>query len=35
MKKLSPFTFHELVEVTGTDMPVGVEGIKVKAHKDR
>jgi len=27
--KIEPLWFHELVEVTGTDMPLGVEGIKV------
>ena len=32
-KKIEPLYFHELVEVTGTDMPLGVEGIKVKHTK--
>ncbi|MBE9476516.1 MAG: thioredoxin-disulfide reductase [Proteobacteria bacterium] len=31
--KIEPLWFHELVEVTGTDMPLGVEGIKVKHTK--
>ncbi len=31
--KIKPLWFHELVEVTGTDMPLGVEGIKVKHTK--
>jgi thioredoxin reductase (NADPH) len=31
--KITPLWFHELVEVTGTDMPLGVEGIKVKHTK--
>jgi len=31
--KIEPLWFHELVEVTGTDMPLGVEGIKVKNTK--
>jgi len=31
--KIEPLWFHELVEVTGTDMPLGVEGIKVKHVK--
>lgn len=29
-KKISPMWFHELDEVYGTEMPLGVEGIKVK-----
>ena len=29
-KKISPMWFHELAEVYGTEMPLGVEGIKVK-----
>ena len=29
-KKISPMWFHELNEVYGTEMPLGVEGIKVK-----
>lgn len=28
--KIEPLWFHELAEVTGTDMPLGVEGVKVK-----
>jgi thioredoxin reductase (NADPH) len=32
-KKITPLWFHELVEITGTDMPLGVEGIKVKHTK--
>ena len=32
-EKIEPLYFHELVEVTGTDMPLGVEGIKVKHTK--
>jgi thioredoxin reductase (NADPH) len=32
-EKIEPLWFHELVEVTGTDMPLGVEGIKVKHTK--
>jgi len=32
-EKITPLWFHELVEVTGTDMPLGVEGIKVKHTK--
>jgi len=32
-KKITPLWFHELIEVTGTDMPLGVEGIKVKHTK--
>ena len=31
--KIVPLWFHELVEVTGTDMPLGVEGIKVRHTK--
>ena len=32
-EKIEPLYFHELVEVTGTDLPLGVEGIKVKHTK--
>tara|TARA_R110002096_G_scaffold14582_5_gene50731 strand:- start:48716 stop:49657 length:942 start_codon:yes stop_codon:yes gene_type:complete len=32
-EKIETLWFHELVEVTGTDMPLGVEGIKVKHTK--
>ena len=32
-EKIEPLYFHELVEVTGTDMPLGVEGIKVRHTK--
>ena len=32
-EKIETLWFHELVEVTGTDMPLGVEGIKVKNVK--
>ncbi|MCF6444085.1 thioredoxin-disulfide reductase [Nereida sp. MMG025] len=31
--KIEPLWFHEMVEVTGTDMPLGVEGINVKHTK--
>ena len=31
--KIEPLWFHELVEVTGTDAPLGVEGVKVKHTK--
>lgn len=31
--KIEPLWFHELVEVTGEDSPLGVEGIKVKHVK--
>ncbi len=31
--KIEPLWFHELIEVTGTDMPLGVEGIKVENTK--
>jgi thioredoxin reductase (NADPH) len=31
--KIKPLWFHELVEVFGTDMPLGVEGVKVKNTK--
>ena len=32
-EKIELLYFHELVEVTGTEMPLGVEGIKVKHTK--
>ncbi|SLN17563.1 Thioredoxin reductase [Pseudoruegeria aquimaris] len=32
-EKIETLWFHELVEVTGTDMPLGVEGVKVKNVK--
>jgi thioredoxin reductase (NADPH) len=32
-EKIEPLWFHELVEVTGTDQPLGVEGVKVKNVK--
>ena len=32
-EKIEPLWFHEFVEVTGTDIPLGVEGIKVKNVK--
>ncbi|MEO0357364.1 MAG: thioredoxin-disulfide reductase [Pseudomonadota bacterium] len=32
-KKIEPLWFHELNEVYGTDMPKGVEGVKVKHTK--
>ena len=31
--KIEPMWFHELVEVTGTDTPLSVEGVKVKHTK--
>ncbi|GGA08529.1 thioredoxin-disulfide reductase [Neptunicoccus cionae] len=31
--KIEPLWFHELVEVTGTEDPLGVEGVKVKHTK--
>ncbi|PIE12948.1 MAG: thioredoxin-disulfide reductase [Rhodobacterales bacterium] len=31
--KIEPLWFHELAEVVGTDMPKGVEGVKVKHTK--
>jgi thioredoxin reductase (NADPH) len=31
--KIAPLWFHELVEVTGTESPLGVEGVKVKHTK--
>jgi thioredoxin reductase (NADPH) len=31
--KIKPLWFHELVEVTGTENPLGVEGVKVKHTK--
>ena len=31
--KIEPLWFHELVEVTGTENPLGVEGVKVKHTK--
>ncbi len=31
--KIVPLWFHELVEVTGTDMPLGVEAVKVQHTK--
>lgn len=32
-KKIIPLWFHELVEITGTENPLGVEGVKVKHTK--
>lgn len=32
-KKIEPLWFHELVEVVGTENPLGVEGVKVKHTK--
>ncbi|WP_108859289.1 thioredoxin-disulfide reductase [Ruegeria sp. Alg231-54] len=32
-KKIEPLWFHELEEVTGTDAPLGVEGVRVKNVK--
>ncbi len=32
-EKIEPLWFHELEEVTGTDAPLGVEGVKVKNVK--
>ncbi len=32
-EKIVPMWFHEIDEVYGTDMPLGVEGVKVKQTK--